>query len=407
MAVADYYASAHDTVETTLHRFGLGTLFAGNVLGAGSVYILAETGATTGFALLWVLPLALSLDFVLHDLSARLAADGRPLMGYIRRVLGPRAAPAFAVAMALVMQLWGVANYAVAGAALSWLFGVPITAGIAVAAGAAIALVLTRKYKRVEAAICGMLLALFGAYVALAFGTDVHTADLVAGFAPGAFDEGTLIIAMLGTTVYYPNFYIQSSIRPTKGWTDVAKYRRDNAAGVVISGIVSAAMLVVAAGALAGVGELALTTPAEPLTATLGAWALDAFVVGVLAASFTSATGTLFGACYAVPQSLGHTTEFGDGRFTAVAVGLIATSATLASVMLATTSFTPVRMAIVMPAVNGAVFLPVTLLAMYAATRDTLTRRQKLVVLVALGVLCAGSILTAQSLVDTITGFAQ
>lgn len=405
MAVADVYETAHDSVATTLHRYGLGTLFAGNVLGAGSVYILSETGATTGFALLWVLPIALALDMVLHDLGARLAADGRPLMTYIRSVIGHRPAVGFAVAMAGVMQLWAVANYAVAGAALSWLLGVPTAIGICIAASAAIALMLTRKYKRVESVICGLLLALFGAYIALALGLDVHTSDLLAGFSPGAFNEGTLIIAMLGTTVYYPNFYIQSSIRPTKGWTSVSKYRRDNAAGVIISGIVSAAILTVAATTLSGIGELSLTTPATPLVSSVGAWALPAFVLGVLAASFTSATGTLFGACYAVPQSLGHHTEFGDARFTIVSIALISISAIVAVAMLDLTAFTPVRMAIVMPAINGAVFLPVTLFAMYAATRHDLSRRTKAIVAVALLVLSAGSVLTAQSLADTITSF--
>lgn len=393
-----------NAVKALLHRYGLGLLFSANVLGAGSVYILSQTGASTGFALLWVLPLAFAVDMVMHDMSSRMAARGQPLMEYIRRAIGTRPAMIYASVMALVMQLWAVANYAVAGAALSWFTGANLYICIVAAAMIGITLVMTKTYNHVEAAISAMLVLVFLAYAALTLGLDVSTTELSRGFVPGEVSDATLVIAIIGTTVYYPNFFIQSSMRPTKEWVDVSKYRRDNAVGITFSIVISAGMLIVAATAL-GSGELSLTDPATPLTEMVGAWTLPVFMGAVLAASFTSATGTLFGSSFAVPQSMGRHTEFGDWAFTAVTVVLITLSTTLAILALQFTEMTPVRMAIIMPALNGAIFLPITIFAMYIATYDWMPTWQRVVIVLAMVTMTAGSILTAQSLYGTITGF--
>lgn len=391
-------------LKALLHDYGLGTLFAANVLGAGSIYILSQTGASTGFALLWVLPLAFAIDMVMHDMSARMASNGRPLMSYIRGVIGSRNAKIYAVTMALIMQLWAVANYAVAGYAAGWFIGYTHY-GIVVAIGAVgVLLVYTGTYRKVEAVISAAIVIVFGAYLALVAGLPVQPHHIVNGLIPSAINDGTLIIAMLGTTVYYPNFFIQSSMRPTKGWFDIKKYRRDNAAGIGFSVIVSAAILSVAAVSL-DPGELTLTGPAQPLIDLVGPWTMPLFMVAVLLASFTSATGTMFGAGFAVPQAFGIDTEFGDPWFTVTVMALIWISIGCALAALTYTNLTPVRMAIVMPALNGAIYLPLTILAMYMATWDEMGIKQRTITALTVVVMFAGSLLTAQSLYTTVIRF--
>lgn len=406
--IADVTPGGH-TAKALLHKYGLGALFAANVLGAGSVYILAQTGASVGFALLWVLPLAFAADMVMHDMSSRMAVKDRPLMEYISdglyNLTGSRKPGiAYAVSMALIMQLWAVANYAVAGAALSWFTGINLYVAIIAAGAVGQGLVMTRTYNYVEAAISTLLLLVFLSYAALSFGLDISATEVARGFVPSNFNSPTLIIAMIGTTVYYPNFFIQSSMQPTKDWDDISSYRRDNAAGIAFAVLTSVGMLAVAAAVLQP-GELSLTDPAIPLVQAVGEWTLPVFMAAVLAASFTSATGTLFGSSFAVPQSMGERTTFGDYNFTLVTVLLIALSVTLSILALEFTALTPVRMAITMPALNGAIFLPVTILAMYSATAGEMPRWQKVVSFIAVIVMFGGSILTAQGLIDTITGF--
>jgi len=387
--------------ETLLQRYGLGTLFAANVLGAGSVYILAQTGANVGFALFWVLPIAFGLDMIMHDLSGRMAKHDQPLMKYIRDVVGSPWSQLFATTMALVMQFWAVANYAVAGAVISWFTGGHVLLTVPLVSGLAVVLILTGTYGRIEAIISSLILLVFAGYSSLVFALDVPLGAVVTGLVPGGVPDATLVIAMLGTTVYYPNFFIQSSMHPTKQWTSLKRWRRDNAVGIGFTVVVSAAMLSVAALTLS-VGELTLTDPAMPLIEIIGGWALPVFMIAVLAASFTSATGTLFGSGFAVPQSFGLDTEFGDSNFVKTVCILIAISTVLAMGALQYTNMTPVRMAIVMPALNGAIYLPITIFAMYMANRHRLGLKQKVVTVVAILMMVAGSVLTTQSLYQTI-----
>lgn len=89
-----------EKAKRTVHQYRLGLLFAANIFGAGSVYVLTNAGVNFGFGLLWVLPLALLVGLFMHEMSARLAAANQPLMSSIRSVIGPTAAKSFALALA-------------------------------------------------------------------------------------------------------------------------------------------------------------------------------------------------------------------------------------------------------------------------------------------------------------------
>lgn len=396
-----------EAIRGALYRYGLGVLFAANVFGAGSVYILADTGANFAFSLLWVLPLAFFVDIALHDMSARLATEDEPLADYIADVL-PIGGTTLLVGISLMSGLWAVSNYAVAGAALAWL--VPgldnVLIGIVLAAGAGVAIVQMKVYDRIEAAIAAMVFAVFSSYGLLLLGLDVPWQSVAGGLQPVLQTEIgylTAIIALLGTTVYWPNFFIQSSIQPTKEWTDIWEYRRDNAAGIATTLVIGSFVMIVSAVTLSG-GDMTLTGPGEPLAAILGDYALVVFVLAAFLASISSATGTLFGAGFMVPQALGRDTVFGDTAFRRTVIALIVLSAITALPLLAYTGFGPVELAIVMPAVNGAIGLPVTVFALIGAVnRFHDVDWYENVAFVAAGlVLLVGSLLTVQSLYETI-----
>lgn len=396
-----------EAIHGALYKYGLGVLFAANVFGAGSVYILADTGANFAFSLLWVLPLAFLIDIALHDMSARLAVTDEPLADYIVDVL-PIGGSVVVVLMSLMSGLWAVSNYAVAGAALAWL--VPgldnVIIGIVLAAGGGLAIVELKVYDRVEAAIAAAVFAVFGSYGLLLVGLDVPWQSVAGGLVPILQSEIgylTAVIALLGTTVYWPNFFIQSSIKPTKEWDDIWKYRRDNAAGIATTLTIGSFVMIVSAVTLSE-GEMTLTGPGVPLAEILGDFALVVFVLAVFLASITSATGTLFGAGFMVPQSLGRDTVFGDVAFRRTVVSLIAISAVVALAMLVYTGFGPVEMAIIMPAVNGAIGLPLTVFALIGAVNKyyDIEWYENLGFVAAGLVLLIGSLTTIQSLYETI-----
>ncbi|WP_049921166.1 NRAMP family divalent metal transporter [Halopiger djelfimassiliensis] len=396
-----------ETIHGALYRYGLGILFAANVFGAGSVYILADTGANFAFSLLWVLPLAFLIDIALHDMSARLAVADEPLAEYLVDTL-PIGGTTLVVSISLLSALWAVSNYAVAGAALAWLLpGLDnVVVGIVLAGGGGVAIVQLKVYDRVEAAIAAAVFAVFGSYGLLLVGLDVPWQSVAAGLQPAIQNEIgylTAVIALLGTTVYWPNFFIQSSIKPTKEWTDIWRYRRDNAFGIATTLTIGSFVMIVSAVTLSE-GEMTLTGPGEPLAAILGEYALIVFVLAAFLASITSATGTLFGAGFMIPQSIGQPTVFGDRGFRRTVIALIVLSAIVALPLLVSTGFGPVEMAIIMPAVNGAIGLPVTVFALIGAvnTYDDVEWYENVGFLAAGFVLLVGSLLTVQSLYETI-----
>ncbi|MFC4438038.1 MULTISPECIES: NRAMP family divalent metal transporter [Natrialbaceae] len=390
-----------------VHQYGLGLLFAANIFGAGSVYILTEAGVVFGFGLLWVLPLGLGVGLVMHEMSARLAAKDLPLMDYIRDVIGPTAAKPFALGIAFIMQFWSVANYALAGAAFVYL--TPLTnlyVGIILSAALGISLVELRVYSRIEGVIAALVLAIFASYVVIVANLEPSLGAVATGFVPGVVREieyMTMIIALLGTTVYYPNFFIQTSMNGEKDWDLVSRYRRDHTVGLTAVIALSVAVIVAAAMTVPEVA-LTLTAPAEPLVELIGPWVLGVFVLAVGAASFTSATGTLFAAGFMVPQAYEISTQFGDLHFRRTVHFLIGLSVVLAIPILAFTDFTPVRLALLMPAVNGVVGLPITALALYAAVNRYFepTLSEQALFLTAVVLMFLTSIVTGQSLVHSI-----
>ncbi|PGF17476.1 iron transporter [Natrinema sp. CBA1119] len=396
-----------ETIHGALYRYGLGIMFAANVFGAGSVYILADTGANFAYSLLWVLPLAFFIDIALHDMSARLAVADEPLADYILDAV-PIGGRPLLVGISLMSALWAVSNYAVAGAVLAWLvpFFDNVLVGIVLAAGFGIAIVQMKVYDRIEAVIAVMVFAVFGSYGLLLAGLDVPWQSVAAGLQPVlATDIGylTAVIALLGTTVYWPNFFIQSSIQPTKEWSNIWDYRRDNAAGIATTLTIGSFVMIVSAVTLSE-GAMTLTGPGVPLAEIIGQGALVLFMVAVLCATITSATGTLFGAGFIIPQSLGRHTVFGDTAFRRTVIALVVLSAATALPMLLYTGFGPVEMAIIMPAVNGAIGLPLTVFALIGAVNRyyDIEWYENAGFLAAGIVLLIGSLMTVQSLYETI-----
>lgn len=393
-----------------VESYGLGLLFSANVFGAGSVYILSNTGANYGFALLWTLPLAMLVDMGMREMSGRLATIDKPLMEYIRNTIGAGPSKALSALIAFIMHFWAISNYAVGGAALVWL--TPLTnvyIGVVLIAGMGIAFLELQVYDRIETAITAVILTVFGIYLVLVMGLDLPLRRVAAGFVPVLnSDVGYLatVVGLFGTTVYYPNFFIHSSIRPSKEWGEMARYRKDNFVGTAFVVFLSMAVIAVSAMVLEP-GTPTLTSPGEPLQPILGPAAVTVFVLAVLLAAFSSGTGTLFGAGFMVPQAWGRETAFGDHAFRRVVQVLIAISIAFAVLLLEFTDMTPVRLGIVMPAVNGLIGLPITALALYFANRKffdhPLWLRAGFAVIV--GLMFVLALLTASDLASQIAGW--
>lgn len=410
MSVGTALSASVQRSRDFLHSYGMGLLFTANVFGAGSVYILSTTGAVHGMSLLWVMPFVLFVDLGMHEMSSWLATINKPLMEYIRETIGATLSKVWAVTISFIMHFWSISNYAVTGAALVWITPLNnVYIGVIAAAGFGIAMVELEAYERVEAAISAIILTVFGIYLVLISGMHLPMGKVINGFVPkirANVSYLALVVGLMGTTVYYPNFFIQSSMKPTKRWGDIWSYRKDNFVGIAVAVVLSTAVIIVSAMTLAP-HTPTLTSPGKPLEAVLGSWALEVFVVAAMLASFSSATGTIFGAGFMIPQAWGRDTIFGDVAFRRVVEVFIGMSVVFAILMLEFTQMTPVRLAIVMPAVNGLVGLPTTALALFFANRKYFSHSRKkqlyFGLLVVLMFVLAG--LTAESLYHQIVGW--
>lgn len=105
-----------------------------------------------------------------------------------------------------------------------------------------------------------------------------------------------------------------------------------------------------------------------------------------------------------MPQSYGLSTQFGDLHFRRTVHFLIGLSVVLAIPILAFTDFTPVDLALLMPAVNGVIGLPLTALALFAGVRRYVdpSRLEQAIFLTAVVLLFVTSLVTGEDLAHSV-----
>jgi len=347
---------------------------------------------------------------VTHEMTSRLAVRDQPLMALLRERLGQTVAVPTAVALSVFMSLWATANLAVFAVAIRELTGIGIPVTILAIGGALISITLIglHRYRDVEIVICVLLSGFILAFLTVFLG-DVPSAGAVAdGFIPALGDQGylTMVIAFLGTTVYYPNLWIQTSMGQEKGWDleDLPVLRKENLTGLLTAVLASTLVMIVMAHQVPSSSSISFLDPIRSLQ-SLGGLGTPVFLLGTIMASFTSATGTLFAAGFILPQARGQEVAFGDQTFQEGLAGTLAFGTALIPVTLASTSLGPVDMAILFPAVNGIIGLPLTAgLTIYFLNQQTEPSRTMNVAAIAVFILLLMiSGLTAQSLLRSLT----
>jgi len=165
-----------------------------------------------------------------------------------------------------------------------------------------------------------MMLSLMVIFVIVALPSGADPSSVATGFVPGTDTLGALAMAagLLGTTTaLWPNFFLESILVHTKGWTDesdLPEVRTDLAIGYAVGGITTVAILIAAAALLRPMGYTELEsfiTPGEALVEILGTWAMVLFVGGVVAAAFNSIIPIMWTPAYIIPQAAGYSVQKG------------------------------------------------------------------------------------------------
>ena len=281
----------------------------------GSILTAAQSGAQWGYDLLGLQLALVPILFVVQELTVRLGIfTGKGHGELIRESFGPFWAwvsvsgLAVATVGALLTEFSGVAG-------VGELFGVPRAWSLALAAGFLLLVVWTGSYRRVERV--AIALGLFElVFIGVALRAPTHGADILSGLAVNPLRESGmryLVAANIGAVIMPWMVFYQQSAVADKGLRpeEYAAARWDTAAGALLTQVVMAAVLVVAAATLwAGhlspplntVGQLA-----QALTPFLGVTlGHPLFGLGMLGAAMVAAIVVALAAAWGFGEVTGY-----------------------------------------------------------------------------------------------------
>lgn len=369
--------SRHGTVVVRERLGGivLNAVIVAAFIGPGTVTVAASAGSRFGTTLLWALTFSIVTCFVLQETSARITVlSGRELGACIRHNLavgsGVRRVLTAGVLAAVVIgcTAYQAGNLlgAVAGLDTVLSFDRTLTTlGVVSLAGLLLGL---GSPQRIAAGLT-LLVAVMGlAFVGLAVSAGPAAGQLLtdAVLPRVPFGSGTLILALLGTTVVPYNLFLGSGISRGRPLSDM---RVGLAIAVGVGGVISMAVMVAATGLE---GPFSFPILADLFGARWGSAGRGLFAAGLFAAGLTSAVTAPWAAALTVRSLAGdgdaERWKFHGTRFRAVWATVLLIGATVA-----VSGVRPVPVIVLAQALNGAM-LPVVavLLLMLANDRQRL-----------------------------------
>jgi Mn2+/Fe2+ NRAMP family transporter len=341
-------------------------------IGPGTVTTCTLAGVGFDTTLLWVLTFAVLATMVLQEMSARLAlASGAGLAESLSRFAPPwgrLTAWVSSIAVLLGVLAFEAGNLSGAGlglAAVTDAGAKPWTATIAIVAAG---LLLSGHYRVIERVLMACVGLMGIVFVITAAATAPDWGRILRHLIVPSLPDGSGLtaLALVGTTLVPYNLYLHAgAVRERwRGREHLADARRDLVAAVALGGLISTAIVVTAAAALAGAHVMSASDMARQLEPLLGAWAQRLFGIGFATAGLTSAITAPMAAAYIVAGLTRGGDRLGSPLIRAVMLATIAIGATFALV-----DIRPVRLILLAQAANG-IILPVIALALLAALND-------------------------------------
>jgi Mn2+/Fe2+ NRAMP family transporter len=280
-----------------LRRLGPGLITASVVLGPGSIVASSQAGASSGYALLWVIVVACILMAAYTSMAARLgcALNVTPLQ-YVAERVGRALAFLVGLAAFAVTAGFQFGNNLGVAAAMDVMTPLPIWIWPIVFTTGALLFLYGAKhlYRYLEKLMMGLVLLMIVAFCANLFWTGVSPFRIAWGLVPKITDDSQMLTgkAMLATTFSAVAALYQAYLVQAKQWRreDLKDAIRDAWLGIGILGTISAVILIGAAESLGDVrgGIVSAGRLVELLQGALGPAASVVFGLGLAAASFSS-----------------------------------------------------------------------------------------------------------------------
>ncbi len=279
-----------------LRRVGPGIITASVVLGPGSIVAASKAGAVGGYRLLWLLVVSALFMAAYTSMAARLGCvlEVSPLT-YVSARAGRWLALLAGLSAFFVTAGFQSGNNIGIAVALDAATGVP--KAFWPIAFTLISLFFLFFARRVYAVIERLMALLVAVMIVCFFANLLRAGPSLRGVASGlspkmADGDGLIARGMLATTFSIIAAFYQAYLVQAKRWgrEDLADAVHDAWAGIVILGLISAAILVGAAETLHGAagGFATVEQLARQLAGLLGPWARLVFSCGLAAAALSS-----------------------------------------------------------------------------------------------------------------------
>lgn len=371
--------------------WGPGLLVTAAFIGPGTVTTASKAGAEYGFALLWVVVLAILATIGLQSMAARLGLVARMGLGealmsalpnYWLRVLAAGlviAAIGFGNAAYQTGNLtgarlgleiatgwslqWGTAYESLGGASPGIATPARPSFWPAIMGGLAFALLFTGVYKTIERVLVAFVVLMSLTFIFAAVFSVSDWPAVVQGLViprvpsspPGV---GVTILALVGTTIVPYNLFLHASAVQKK-WDreqsldqSLWQSQVDSAVAISLGGLMTGAIVISAAVAFffAKVPFANIGGMAEGLSPFIGKTAARwLFGIGLFAAGMTSAITAPLAAAYATSGVLGWKPELTSNRFRAIWIVVLVAGTTMATWM----PRSPEQMIVIAQAANG------------------------------------------------------
>jgi len=321
-------------------NIGPATLVAAAFIGPGTVTVCSLAGATHGYTLLWALTLSIVATIVLQEMSARLGIVTQQGLGEsIRSEISSPLPKIIATVLVLTAIILGNAAYeagnisgAVLGSSVVPSLDTDTTRKIITVLIGVIAFLFLwiGKYKWLERLLIALVLTMSVSFVIAAIMSKPNLLEIMKGaLLPSTPDNSLLmVIGLIGTTVVPYNLFLHASLVKEK-WKkpeDLVAVRKDIYISIIVGGLVSMAIVIVATNAQ---GEIKNAVDmARGLEGSLGSFAKYLIGTGLLAAGLTSAITAPLAAAYAAKGILGWKDDLRSDKFRLVWMTILAIGVT-------------------------------------------------------------------------------
>ncbi|MGV3766025.1 MAG: Nramp family divalent metal transporter [Chitinophagaceae bacterium] len=356
-----------------LRTLGPGIITAALVFGPSKMTITSKLGAEYGYALLWIVVVAIFFMGVFAAMGARVGtALNQSLLSAIREKWGRPVAITIGVGVFLVTTSFQAGNSIGVGISIAEATGTKAATWVVVFNIVGIALLFFGSfYKMLEKLMIALVALMLFAFITTLFFTKPDVAAIVTSFRP-VLPAGSvpLVIAFMASCfsivgAFYQSYLVQERVKARGG--EKGKYRDTTTTGILILGIMSAVVMICAAAVLypqhikvSSASEMALAL--EPL---FGKYASALFLTGLFGASFSSLVGNATVGGALLSDALGCGSNLGSKMVKGCIALVMAIGATVAIV------FGKLPLELIVFAQSVTIFLvPFIGIALYAVAND-------------------------------------